>query len=219
MKVHDLLLVIIAFVSEVTGTVSGFGSSTFFVPAAVFLETFAFVLALTAILHCFGNLSKILIFRRHFPTELIVRLAVPSMILAGVGALLSAYISVNLLSRLLGFTLILVSAFAFLNKKRPVKIGMASASAVCGLSGLMTGLVGTGGAIRGMALTALGIDRNAFVAVSAGIDLGGDLIRAAIYLYKGYMDWNQWFYIPALGAAAVQAAVLKGAIFTSATVP
>lgn len=47
------------------------------------------------------------------------------------------------------------------------------------------------------------IDRNSFVALSAGIDVGGDLIRAVIYINKGYMDWSQWFYVPALGIAAV----------------
>lgn len=62
MKPHDFLLTFLAFISEAIGTLSGFGSSTFFVPLAILVESFTFVLALTAILHCFGNLSKILLF-------------------------------------------------------------------------------------------------------------------------------------------------------------
>ena len=51
MQWHDIGLGFLAFISETVGTVSGFGSSTFFVPMAVFLESFHMVLALTAILH------------------------------------------------------------------------------------------------------------------------------------------------------------------------
>ena len=33
--------------------------------------------------------------------------------------------------------------------------------------------------------------------------MGGDLLSAAIYIKNGYMDWNQWFYIPLFAVAAV----------------
>ncbi len=66
------------------------------------------------------------------------------------------------------------------------------------LSGFSTGFVGTGGALRGMSLAALQLPKNAFVVLSSAIDIGGDALRAVIYLDHGYMDWNQWFYIPLL---------------------
>ncbi|MGZ3713199.1 MAG: TSUP family transporter, partial [Bdellovibrionota bacterium] len=196
---HDLFLVFLAFFSEAIGTISGFGSSTFFVPIAVFFEAFSFVLALTAILHCFGNFSKIFLFQEHLPKSLLLKLGLPSVLLAGVGALLSAHAPVSILSQLLGFLLTAVALLTLFKKRRPSNISNAQASAICGFSGLMTGLVGTGGALRGMALAALQIEKNSFVALSAAIDLGGDLLRAVIYLWQGFMDWNQWLYIPALG--------------------
>ena len=66
MKWHDGGLIILAFLSETIGTVSGFGSSTFFVPTAIFFESFKLVLALTALLHIFGNISKLILFKRNF---------------------------------------------------------------------------------------------------------------------------------------------------------
>ncbi len=74
---------------------------------------------------------------------------------------------------------------------------------LCALSGFLTGLVGTGGAIRGLALAALGLNKNIFVMLSSSMDLGGDILRTGIYLKNGYMDWSQWFYLPLLGIAAI----------------
>lgn len=57
-------------------------------------------------------------------------------------------------------------------------------------------------ALRGIAITSLQVEKRSFVALSASIDLGGDLIRTEIYLYHGYFDWAHWFYIPMLMLAA-----------------
>jgi hypothetical protein len=56
---------LIAFFSEVVGTVAGFGSSVFFVPLAGLLLGFHEVLALTSILHVFSNAAKLVFFGRH----------------------------------------------------------------------------------------------------------------------------------------------------------
>jgi len=39
--------------------------------------------------------------------------------------------------------------------------------------------------------------------MSSAMDLGGDVLRAIIYIQNGYMDWSQWFYIPLLAAVAL----------------
>lgn len=202
MHFHDLALVFTAFISEVLGTLSGFGSSTFFVPTAVIFESFNLVLVLTALLHCFSNLSKISLFKKAFYPELLWKLAIPSILLSGLGAWLSNELPPNSLKKYLGVVLVIIPLFLVFGKKRilkmPVKVGML----VSGLSGFFTGLIGTGGALRGFALSAMKIEKSSFVFISTGIDFGGDLLRAIIYLKNGYMDWHQWFYLPLLGAAA-----------------
>lgn len=208
MHLHDLGLIILAFVSEILGTLSGFGSSTFFVPSALLVETFKFVLILTAILHCFGNLFKIVLFRKDFQARPFCQIAIPSIILTGVGALLTAMLSTEFMVRSLGIVLMLISAFSFFAKKRTQLLPKKATTMLAAASGFFTGLVGTGGAIRGLALTALQLPKNSFVAVSSAVDLGGDLVRAIIYLRNGYMDWGQWFYIPFLAIAAFAGAKL-----------
>jgi uncharacterized membrane protein YfcA len=202
MHFHDLILSVIAFVSEILGTLSGFGSSTFFVPIALFVESFKFVLALTAILHCFGNFSKIVLFRNNFRFVTFFKLAVPSVIFTGIGALLTTKLSSEFLVRSLGIALMIFSIWSLFAKRRIQRLPNWAAVCLISISGFCTGLVGTGGAIRGLALTALQLPKNSFVAISSAIDMGGDLLRAIIYIKNGYMDWTQWFYLPFLGIAA-----------------
>ncbi len=206
MELHDFLLTALAFFSELLGTISGFGSSTFFVPLALFLEKFQLILVLTSLLHCFGNISKFFLFRESFSKKLLLQLALPAILFTGIGAYLNSFFLSLYLQRVLGVLLIFLSTLHFFGRKK--RVSMPVASALCGVSGLLTGLVGTGGAIRGLALSALQMEKNSFVLLSASIDLGGDLFRAAIYLYQGYMDWRQWFYLPLFGAAAIAGTIL-----------
>lgn len=202
MHIHDLVLLVIAFFSELLGTMSGFGSSTFFVPLAVLIESFQFVLALTAILHCFGNSSRIFIFRQYFEWRSFLLLIVPVIVFTGLGAILTTQFPVEHMQKILGIMLIVISLIFFFGKKFMHRLPQWLALVLSILSGFFTGFIGTGGALRGLALAALQLPKNTFVMTSASVDLGGDLLRAGIYLMNGYMDWSQWFYIPLLGVAA-----------------
>ncbi len=59
-----VLFLLIALLSEVVGTIAGFGSSVFFVPLAGFFFDFHQVLALTSILRVFSNAAKLAFFRQ-----------------------------------------------------------------------------------------------------------------------------------------------------------
>jgi len=57
-EIMDLLFLPIAFVSEIIGTIAGFGSSTIALPLSLFIFDFHTALALVAFLHIFGNISN-----------------------------------------------------------------------------------------------------------------------------------------------------------------
>lgn len=203
MSWHDLLFVLSGFVSEILGTLSGFGSSTFFVPIAQLLESFHLVLVLTSFLHSFGNFSRIFYFRKYLKRDLFFKFALPFVIFSGAGALLTSYVPTLILSRVLGGALIFISLLFFVKRdKKPNPYVRRFNIPLMALSGFSTGLIGTGGAIRGVALASLNMEKNLFIAVSSSVDLGGDLLRLTIYLWQGFMDWSQWYYIPLLAMAA-----------------
>ncbi len=71
------------------------------------------------------------------------------------------------------------------------------------LSGGMAGLVGTGGAVRGMAMAAFDLRKEAFVATSAAIDMGIDLSRAVVYARNGYIHLQDLVWLPMLAVVAL----------------
>lgn len=202
MKLHDLLFFLLAFVSEIVGTVSGFGSSTFFIPFAQFLENYKLVLALSAMLHIFSNFSKISHFNKHIRIKKILLFVIPSVLMTYLGAILNDDVNSLLIQKLIGLVLIFISVLFFIIKIKQIRFNDLSKIILIAASGFFTGLTGTGGAIRGLALSTMSLSPQAFIVLSSTIDIGGDIFRLFVYLKNGYMDWQQWLYIPLLAASA-----------------
>lgn len=194
---------LLALLAEIVGTVGGFGSSVFFVPVANFYFDFQSVLGITALFHLFSNISKLGLFRGGIDRRLLLQLGVPSVLFAILGGMLSAHVQVRWLEALLALFLLALSGWMLLRPRW--KIAPTRTSAVLGgaLSGGMAGLVGTGGAVRGMTLAAFDLRKEVFVATSAAIDMGIDLSRAVIYARNGYVHLHDMVWLPALAVIAV----------------
>jgi uncharacterized membrane protein YfcA len=190
-----VLFFLIALLSEIVGTVAGFGSSVFFVPLASFFFDFHQVLALTSILHVSSNAAKLLFFGKHVRFGLLLLLGVPSVVGVILGAYLSTKLELKLDELVLGLFLIGFSLFLLWNPKAKIAATKFNAISAGGVAGFMAGLIGTGGALRGLALAAFDLNKGVFVATSAGIDSGVDLSRMIIYLRNGYLEANSIAYI------------------------
>ena len=196
------LFFLIAFVSEVIGTVAGFGSSVFFVPLAGMLFGFHEVLALTSILHVFSNAAKLVFFRQHVQWRLLLLLGIPSIGLVILGAYLSTRLEFKFTELILGAFLIAFSLFFLFKPAVRLSPNAFNAIAGGGIAGFLAGLIGTGGAIRGLVLAAFDLEKNVFVATSAAIDSGVDFSRMIVYLRSGYLTSGSYWYIPGLLAVA-----------------
>jgi uncharacterized membrane protein YfcA len=197
-----ILFFLVALLSEIIGTIAGFGSSVFFVPLAGLFLGFHEVLALTSILHVFSNAAKLILFGRHVRWRLLVLLGVPSIILVVVGALLSARLQFKFTELILGLFLILFSSFFFFRPAAKLSQNAFNAVAAGGVAGFLAGLIGTGGAIRGLALAAFDLEKGTFVATSAAIDSGVDFSRMIIYLRNGYLTPPFYWYVAGLFVVA-----------------
>jgi uncharacterized protein len=192
------LFLVLAFLSEVLGTIAGFGSSVFFVPLAGFFFDFHQVLALTSILHVFSNAAKLVLFRASIQWRLLLLLGIPSTLLVILGAYFSTRLAFKYTELILGFFLIAFSTFFLV---RPgVKLSPKPLSAIVagGAAGFLAGVIGTGGAIRGLALGAFDLEKNVFVATSAAIDSGVDFSRMIVYLRSGFLAAESFWVVPAL---------------------
>lgn len=196
MPIDEILLFsLLALVAEIAGTISGFGSSVFFVPVASLFFDFHSVLGITALFHLFSNLSKIVLFRKGVNWKIVLYLGFPAVVFVSVGAVLSKYMKSDILESALGFFLIIFSVVFLI--ARDLKIKPTNFNSILGgtFSGFIAGLLGTGGAIRGMTLAAFNLQKDIFIATSAIIDFGVDLSRGVVYFSNGFMHWHDLKYV------------------------
>jgi hypothetical protein len=194
----ELLFVLLALASEVLGTVAGFGSSVFFVPLAQLLFGLQVVLVLTALLHVVGNTAKVVLFRKHIQWQLLLRFAVPGTLCTIVGAWLTNRVELPWIEAATGVFLIVLSGVYLLKPAFRIAPTTPNAVAIGAASGFLTGLTGTGGAVRAAGLAGFSLQKELFVATSAAIDWGNDAARATVYLVKGYLTPNLYMLLPIL---------------------
>lgn len=63
------------------------------------------------------------------------------------------------------------------------------------VAGFLAGLIGTGGAIRGISLAAFDLEKSTFIATSAGIDFFVDISRTVVYWENVYYRSEFLWYI------------------------
>ncbi len=202
------LFFLLALLAEIIGTISGFGSSILFVPLATIFIDFKLVLGITAVFHVFSNLSKIVLFKKGINKEIAIKLGIPAVLFVVLGAYLTQVIplkeielSMNLI--ILGLTLFLISGAG--KKIQQTNFNLYTGGVI---SGFLAGLIGTGGAIRGLTLAAFGLEKDVFIATSALIDLGVDSSRAVVYILQGYFLGEHLILIPFLVVIAVMGSYL-----------
>jgi uncharacterized membrane protein YfcA len=193
------LFIFLSLLAEIIGTIGGFGSSLLFVPiASYFLDDFQSVLGVTALYHVCSNISKITLFRKGFDKKLILYIGVPSVVFVIVGSLLSKYIDSEVSEKILSAFLILMSVLLMIFRDFTIKTNISNCLTGGSLSGFFAGLVGTGGAIRGVMFTSFQVEKEIFIATSAVIDLAVDSSRAVVYNYNGFVHRHDLYLIPIL---------------------
>ena len=153
---------------------------------------------MTALFHLSSNLSKIALFKKGIDKKLVLYLGIPAILFVILGGLLTSYFDNKILEICLGIFLILISAIFLIFKKLTIKKGKSQAVIGGTLSGFLAGLLGTGGAVRGLTMAAFNLEKNAFVATSAIIDFGVDFSRTIVYFFKGYINTTALIYLPFL---------------------
>lgn len=192
------MFLILALLAEVIGTIGGFGSSVFFVPIANFYFDFQSVLGVTAMFHVVSNLSKIALFKKGIDKRLILYIGLPAIVFVVLGGVISKYLNPRFLEIILGVFLIALSLLFIIKKDLVIKPKNKEAVIGGGLSGFVAGVLGTGGAIRGLTMAAFNLEKNVFIATSAIIDFGVDFSRTIVYFFNGYITKEILIYVPFL---------------------
>lgn len=193
----------LALLAEIVGTVSGFGSSILFVPIASLFFDFKLVLGITALFHVFSNLSKLYLFREGIRRDIVWKLGLPAVVAVVVGALLTRYIPQKESEVLMNLLLLILAVILFFHHNKALRPSLQNLIGGGLLSGFLAGLVGTGGAIRGLTLAAFQLEKNSFIATSAFIDLFVDSSRAVVYVHQQYFQQQHLILLPFLALVSL----------------
>jgi len=214
MKDVNIVFILLALVAETIGTIGGFGSSVFFVPLGNFYFDFQSVLGLTAIFHLSSNLSKIFLFKKGLNKRLLLTIGIPSVVFVIVGGFLSKILNSDFLEIFLGIFLVGFSLLFLI--KRNLTISPNKKNAIIGgsFSGFSAGLLGTGGAIRGLTMASFNLEKSVFIATSAFIDFMIDFSRTFVYYNNGYIHNHDLKYVPFLFVIGIVGSFIGKKILT-----
>lgn len=202
-----LLLAVLTVVASAIGTITGFGTSTMMVPVLVAFFPLPQALLLVGVIHWFGDVWKMLLFRGGARWRLVLLFGVPGILATVVGGMLVFQAPEGLLRQLLGAFLLAYVVFLFVKGRFKLPQTTATALAGGGLYGLFAGIFGVGGAVRGAFLTAYDLPKAVYIFTSGAIGLAVDTVRLGTYLAQGAtlddrLLWGLLLFIPASLAGA-----------------
>lgn len=198
----DFFLFIWALLAEIAWTISGFGSSSIFLPIAHQFFNYETTLILVAIYHIFGNTARLSLFYTHWNARIFFLFGIPSIFTTILWASLVGMIDANILKIILGSVLTLFALYSLLHPTFEVKATPTLWVIGGGLSGFTAGLIGTGGVLRGAFMTLFGLKKEVYVATIASIALLVDFTRIPIYFWNGFLEKAYFWYIPVLFVVA-----------------
>ncbi|MBI4090713.1 MAG: sulfite exporter TauE/SafE family protein, partial [Candidatus Komeilibacteria bacterium] len=162
-----------------------FGMSTLMSPVLVIFFPPVEAIFLVAIIHWFGDVWKVTLFRQGFNLRLLALFGVIGLATSYLGAFVSLGANQNILLRLLGAFLISYAVFLIFQPKFRIPAGNATALSGGALSGFFAGMFGIGGAIRSMFLSAFDLPKAVYIATAGAIGILVDSTRIITYFAGG----------------------------------
>lgn len=212
-----LTISVLTFLASILGTISGFGISTIMVPIVLLFLPFGETLLFVGVVHWFGDIWKMVLFRKGFSWKIILFFGIPGIITSFLGAYLTFSIPEAFLTRAVGILIVSYVLFIFIKPSFKIKPNPSAALTGGALSGFLGGLTGVGGgAIRSVFLTAFNLEKEVYIFTSGAIGLAIDASRILTYFGGGTrinsnLTFGLLFFIPAsfLGAKIAKVIVDK----------
>jgi uncharacterized protein len=196
------LIAVLTLVASLVGTITGFGTSTIMVPVLVAFLPLPQVLLLVGVIHWFGDIWKMLLFRSGVRWTLILLFGGTGIIATVIGGLLVFQAPEGTLARALGGFLLAYVLFIFVKPRFRIPQTPPTALAGGTLYGLLAGIFGVGGAVRGAFLATYDLPKAVYIFTSGAIGLVVDSGRIATYWSQGgqfetRLLWALLVFVPA----------------------
>jgi len=197
-----VLILIVVIAGSAIGTLTGFGLSTVMIPVMVLFYPLPEALLFVGIIHWFGDIWKLVLFREGIRWKLILSFGLPGILATVLGAWLVFEISGAMLSRVLGIFLLLYVLLLFAKNTFQINPRLSTGAIGGALSGFCAGIFGMGGTIRSMFLLAFNLPKAVYLATAGAIALAVDTSRLITYISKGTsldtrLLWGMLLFVPA----------------------
>lgn len=197
-----IAIALLTIIAGGVGTLTGFGTSTIMVPALLLFMPLPPTLLLVGIIHWFGDVWKIVLFRRGVRWRLIMLFGAPGILFTFLGARLVFSTSEALLSQILGGFLVAYVGFLVLQPSFAFRQHALAAASGGALSGFLAGIFGVGGAVRGAFLSVFNLPKAVYIATAGAIGLAIDTVRIGTYAAEGaalspHLAWGLLLFVPA----------------------
>lgn len=192
-----LLICVTAFLGAGLTFFSGFGLGTLLTPVFAIFFPIDIAIVLTAIVHFFNNIFKLILVGKHVDKNIILRFGVPAILFALLGAYFLSYLSdsqvfmqydlwgkvhkITPLKLIIALLLIVFSLFEIVPKLANLKFNEKYMILGGALSGFFGGLSGNQGALRSAFLLRANLSKEAFIATGVVIACMIDVSRLTIY--------------------------------------
>ncbi len=192
-----IIFLSIAFIAAAVASVTGFGSATMLIPFASFVIELKQAIILVAFFHWFNNTFKLLRLWKATNWRIFLLYGIPSVITAYLGAILLGTVGTGTIRIVFAVFIILFSIYSLLRPRWSLPSGSSLLVFGGALSGFTAGLIGLGGAIRGMFLISTKIEKEVYIATSAAIAFVTDVTRLSVYVINDSLESRYyWFILP-----------------------
>jgi uncharacterized membrane protein YfcA len=158
---------------------AGLGGSLILVPALALVLGAKEGIALAALLLALNNVVKVIAYRRTIPLRASAAVVVLTVLGAAVGASLLVRASEALIGPAVVVSIAASLAFERVASLRTLRLGSAPVLAFA--SGATSGFSGTSGALKGVALRNLDLDRFRLAGAASAVSLAADATKTAVF--------------------------------------
>lgn len=183
--IEVLIAGMLVFIASTVSTLTGFGLATLMIPVLLLRYPLPETLLFVSVIHLFGDVWKLLLFRRGIRWRIILPFAALGIPMTVVGASLVPQIPQDVLSRILGVFLLLYVAYLVFRPDFSLRADTTSTVLGGGLYGFFAGIFGISGEVRGAVLSAYNLPKAVYLFTNGAIALLIDTTRITTYLFSG----------------------------------
>lgn len=184
---QQLLVLTATFVALFVSSIAGYGGSLVLVPALAAILGPKEGIALAALLLAWNNVFKVVAYRQ----TLALRQAWPLLMVTAAGVWVGAQLLINLSSDLIMWTIVVVTAASLVTElvvgDRALRVRRHAAVPAMAASSVLSGISGSSGPLKGVAIRSLGLPRLEHVGAAASVSLVADGLKVELFASAGIL--------------------------------